>query len=868
MMTTQPDLLDLVEHIFRMKEWHIPGLNKPMKPTRNQRLYAMAVAETLVAGETQDRVRLRQAEKKLAKAVKKLTALRFIEGDTGLGKTLGYLVPLLLHAALTGKRCGISVYTLDLQNQIWGTEALRAQRQPSVTEGDKSDLAKARYLFTLALPDREIPYVSFRRGAANYLSVTKAMEFIKNLPTDLATRADWMAFQARAEQIAAWKPRQTDLFGEDLGFGLLDYMDLPDGLAREQVAIESTQETHGNPIYKAILANSREGDVVIMTHAMAIANADRWHALLEHKSDEADDDGEGPRPLSVLIYDEADLLERAAQSFGQRRLDVQIVANRIKKWQQDGIVPDFLSAPLNRFLQHTEQAINWFNSIYRETGGVERDQREADGEPVDAHRVLLYGPHQDYLDKAVGRIKILAACLADCQAAFPKGVAGHARPEIRSGLTGWTRTMDRLVEAIAFQQKQVEKVQAREAKAKKKVGDDADDGAAQNGKKPYPNMVMALSWTPARSYPAFEVIEPYPARRLNRNWATSRDGQYAAHMDSVIFTSATLQSLSPDDPLKDLRLVFGLHNNELTHEIPFATFSPEKFGDLKAVYLAHPSAPRPDREKDGAQEVDETSPRYLSDDYLDYVAATIRYIANLGEPALVIPGSYLEAKALAKRLDDDDRVFTHTHSGHSILRDGIRRLQEGAVTVLISPAAGQGTNIRTGDGSQLLLHVVVTKLPLPPIDQAREEIIVIANMLNGLPPNEARSAARRVMFGIQKRLGYFRLKQHLGRLIRSANDKGGSLWILDPRLGLPEGAADFDKNVQKLIGQSNTSYVGYFSAFPTRFSDVLREPLLVEPILTEPVPAKRKGKKEKPVLTGVRIIRTIKPAGVIDQEDL
>lgn len=876
-MTTQPDLLDLVEHIFRMKEWRIPGLPKPMRPTRNQRGYAMAIAETLVAGEAQDRARLRHAQKQLAKAVKKLTAIRFIEGETGLGKTLGYLVPILLHAALTGKRCGISVYTLDLQNQIWGADALRAQRQPSVTKGDRSDMAKARYLFTLALPDHKIPYVSFRRGAANYLSVTKALDLIKALPAHLATRADWVAFRARTEQIAAWKPRQTDLFGEDLGFGLLDYMQLPADVARDQLAIESTQETHGNPIYKAILADSREGDVVIMTHAMAIANADRWHTLLEHKSDEADGDGDGSRPLSVLLYDEADLLEGAAQSFGQRRLDVQMIANRIKKWQQDDVVPDVLREPLNRFLQHTEQAINWFNGIYKETGGTEHDQREADGEPVEAHRVLLYGPHQAYLDKAVGRIKILAACLADCQAAFPKGAAGRACPEIRSGLTSWARTMDRLMESIAFQQKQLEKAQAQEAKAAKararkgadSTEDDSSD-AAQKNKKLCPKTVLALSWSPARSYPAFEVIEPYPARRLNRNWATARDGQYQAHMDSVIFTSATLQSLSPHDPLSDLRLVFGVLDNELTHEIPFATFSPDSFGDLKAVYLAHPSAPIPEftKEKDGTQATDEDSaaPLRLSDDYLDYVAATIRYIANLGEPALVIPASYPEAQGLAKRLAADDRVFIHTRSGHAILQDGIRRLQDGTVTVLVSPGAGQGTNIRAGDGSQLLLHVVVTKLPLPHIDKAREEIIAVTHMLDGLTPDQARSAARGAMFGIQKRLGYFVLKQRLGRLIRSPHDKGGSLWILDPKLGLPEGAANYDKDVQKLLGQSSrsTSYAGYFSAFPHRFNKIVRKPVLVEPIMTDPAPTQRKGKKEKQVLTGVRVVPTVSLAVVMD----
>ena len=102
----------------------LPGF----KVTRPQREYAMTVAETLDAGRHEGASG---------------TKIRMIEGEPGIGKTIGYLVPTLLHAGMTGKRCGISVHTLDLQNQLWGERALLENRTPDWKQGDDSDLAVA-----------------------------------------------------------------------------------------------------------------------------------------------------------------------------------------------------------------------------------------------------------------------------------------------------------------------------------------------------------------------------------------------------------------------------------------------------------------------------------------------------------------------------------------------------------------------------------------------------------------------------------------------------------------------------------------------------------------------------------------------------
>ena len=51
-------------------------------------------------------------------ASKNKPSIGLIEAGTGIGKTLGYATPLLLYAALTGKRVAISTYTIQLQSQL------------------------------------------------------------------------------------------------------------------------------------------------------------------------------------------------------------------------------------------------------------------------------------------------------------------------------------------------------------------------------------------------------------------------------------------------------------------------------------------------------------------------------------------------------------------------------------------------------------------------------------------------------------------------------------------------------------------------------------------------------------------------------
>jgi Rad3-related DNA helicase len=90
-----------------------------------------------------------------------------IEAGTGTGKTLGYLIPVLLHIAETGGRARITTHTLALQDQIYGRDALYSDRQPDFVQGDRSDMAVALEVVARVTGKRLAS--GFRKGRQAYV---------------------------------------------------------------------------------------------------------------------------------------------------------------------------------------------------------------------------------------------------------------------------------------------------------------------------------------------------------------------------------------------------------------------------------------------------------------------------------------------------------------------------------------------------------------------------------------------------------------------------------------------------------------------------------------------------------------------------
>jgi ATP-dependent DNA helicase DinG len=102
-------LIDAVEDAFRTG---LPAvLGESFEVREEQVAMSIAVAQAIEAG-----------------------SIGVIEAETGLGKSLAYLVPLVLHCARTGARAAVSTYTKNLQGQLVGKDFELATRAASAVK--------------------------------------------------------------------------------------------------------------------------------------------------------------------------------------------------------------------------------------------------------------------------------------------------------------------------------------------------------------------------------------------------------------------------------------------------------------------------------------------------------------------------------------------------------------------------------------------------------------------------------------------------------------------------------------------------------------------------------------------------------------
>jgi ATP-dependent DNA helicase DinG len=234
---------------------HLAGTRR--EPREGQKAYALAVASAFQPRENRDGPNLVVAE-----------------AGTGIGKTLGYLAPVSLHAAETGEQVWLSTFTRALQRQL---KAETRRSLPAMVDAGQ---------------------VVVRKGRENYLCLLNLEDAMQG------------AFAGRpalfAEMVARWARFTAD--GDMVGGDLPGW--LP-GLFRRGAALPALTDRRGECIRSAcphwrrcfIERSVREGQkasLVIANHALVMANAARARA-----------EGQG---LSRLVFDEGHHLHAAADS--------------------------------------------------------------------------------------------------------------------------------------------------------------------------------------------------------------------------------------------------------------------------------------------------------------------------------------------------------------------------------------------------------------------------------------------------------------------------------------------------------------------------------------------------------------------------
>lgn len=256
------------------------------------------------------------------------TSTRFAayDAETGTGKTLGYLIPLLLHAALSGERVAVTTFTLHLMRQI-------RQRDLVIALGVQQAL----------LPEVRLS-VAERRGIQTFVHHERVRRLVEQVPAKHPERAAFEAFGAWAANSISGDLREW-----------LDEQPLPGGLSLADVCLAHSDLPAERAHYIAHADAARTADVLICTHTMLLLHGYRSFSLLDPR----DDTGGAQRPLGAVVVDEADRLPDAAALLYRRGISL-----RLTKQMLLAIGEQQADLDLEPALADWENLSDWMADIY------------------------------------------------------------------------------------------------------------------------------------------------------------------------------------------------------------------------------------------------------------------------------------------------------------------------------------------------------------------------------------------------------------------------------------------------------------------------------------------------------------------------
>ncbi len=218
--------------------------------------------------------------------------ITLLEAGTGIGKSLGYMVPLAINAALTGERAMISTASKQLQEQL-------------ITVDGRIAVAVAK-----AITGREVA-IARRIGRRNYIDYDRVVDVLADLRDEGSAEA--------VVQLEGWLDAHPATFMEaEEDHGLT----LPGSVTPEDICVTAASGMEAQAAYRDHVEEADDADLVIINHALALIDAQAWGRAITAKG--------VARPVRLAVFDEADTLPSIARGLAEAKTPLSTVSSLLE----------------------------------------------------------------------------------------------------------------------------------------------------------------------------------------------------------------------------------------------------------------------------------------------------------------------------------------------------------------------------------------------------------------------------------------------------------------------------------------------------------------------------------------------------------